>query len=734
MCVGFFGQSLQRTSTGLGSMPRLDWIGTVLTVAIFGILVAPWPSQSPEVRITEFVPSMMTADPRGNLRREGQVRVTSHETLLLAAPESQPTVHWVTAEVPFDTEFSVTVLNRDPGHVFPFQAKVWNPRAEAAVEVWYGPDGAVMAGIRVGNDWRRTARVGSYNVGHAKRWRIVTSVRRVAFEVWGAGERAVFEVDKEAFPLLFEQEAFSLTVYASAPMQASSVTSVRDPIIVVPTQTKYGSTVRSSSFRLLTALLGFASIAWLLTRPRLRLPHSGQRVADWAVMLILTAVSLAVGWLISALPGHPYDVRGALLWSSIAREQGPAAIAGYSLVATAGHAYGGVPFAPVTYQYPPLLTYIFLLAGKVVPPILAERTLKMLAMLAVVGTGGIIFSLLRRLGVNLPLRTLATAAYILNPAILFDSAVWGQSDAFVALFLVVGAAGVALGSPPLLWTGTLLAALTKQTGILFGIPIVILGVARLGIRESVRGIPTAMVIAFLTLVPLFLWGMHPSAVYRPILAVTRGFAVDGANVNAVVSHGAFTLWSGIAILEGARGWERLALPDADSNLLGISYFALSRFAFGFFTGFLALVIFRKSKRSPESILLAMAAYGAGVVLLITRVSPRYTYFGLMFAAASLPWISPWLWVATLIALTSTMLVSMWGVLASVSVWYPGVLPAFDPERFWLNSVMASAIGSDTGITIGSILNTAALLGLFAALWMRGREGAARASGAPVGDQ
>ena len=112
----------------------------------------------------------------------------------------------------------------------------------------------------------------------------------------------------------------------------------------------------------------------------------------------------------------------------------------------------------------------------------------------------------------------------------------------------------------------------------------------------------------------------------------------------------------------------------------------------------------------------VAAYAVGAAILLTRVSPRYLYFGLMFTAAALPWMPRRAGSATLLALSATMLVGMWGTMVFTSVWYPGLLPAFAPGQSWFNTAAAAALGSDLGITLGGLLNLGALLALVFAAW------------------
>ncbi len=690
-------------------------------------MVAPWPTPHPELLVETFDTDLITVNPKGLMARSGQVSLAPRELVLSTVPRSQPTVHLLTAEVPFAAVFSVSVLERSPANVFPFQVKVWNPRADVAVEAWYVPDGTIMAGMRTNERWWLTRQLGEYRQGKTKVWRVGRDSERVVIEVREQSQQAAFEITRARFPSLFEQETLSLTVYASASIGGSSRTVVRDPLLSVPSQTRYGTGVQSPWFRPVVSLAVFFSLLWLIEESRRRLARfaSGLISVNWlakgryrelVIVLILAGVCMFLGWGLSRVPGHPLDTRTVAVWSNIARKFGISAVPERSLLATAGQALGGEPYASLVYPYPPILTYLFWTVGKVAPAERFEETFKMLTTLGVAAGGGVLFALLRRLKVSAALATYAMGAYVLNPAVLFDSAVWGQTDSFVACFLLVGAAGIFLDSAPLIWTGALLALLTKQTGIAFAPVIIALGLAKLGLRQLIKALPSAIMVIFLVLSPAFLAGIHPSAIYRPVVAKVLGWGTirHMEVANALVAQNSFTLWSALASLVEPRPWSWLAFPDFIPSRFGGSYFVLSRATFALFVLLLGVLFLRRKHATLGVIFLTLAAYEVGVAVLLTRILPRYFYFGVMFVAASLPWLSKKVGLTVLATITGTMLVSMWGTLALIAGWYPGLLSAFEPHRSWLNAAAATAL-SRIGLITGGFLNLAVLLVLLMAL-------------------
>jgi len=696
---------------------RLTWSSAYLAVLILAAMLFPWPVPFPEVVLDRFDPTLVLIDPEGILPRSGSVQLTPHELILTTEPRSQPTVHVLTAEVPFTATFTVTVVRRQ-GEVFPFQVKVWDPRSGSALEAWYTPDGTILAGVRKNDQWRRIHLLGTYTPGAADTWWIRRATEEVSMILPGGDGRGGIVVDRRSDPDLVGADVLSLAIYATAPKDGSAMVAVNKPSFTVPKQTRYGTTVNSPWFGPMTGMLIVLSLLWLAPRvPSLTIPRMLSN--DVGVALILGGVVSLLAVALSSSPAHPLDALTARAWSYIAGRYGPQSVVGYSMLASGAAAYAGQPYAPVTYPYPPLLTYMFWLVGSAVPNGQVVPAVRILTTVAV-GVGGVVlFLLLRSLNIARRGALLAAVAYALNPAILFDSAVWGQTDSIVALFLLMGAAGVLLGSAPLLWLALLLASLTKQTGGLFAVMLVPLGLLRFGVRQMLRALSPAIVVGFLALSPLFLAGLHPAAVYRPIITKMLQFGTVRAMevVNAVVSQGGFTPWSAVAYLEGARGVGRMAFPDYVHTRLGPSYFTLSWIVFGLLVLALGTLLLRRRRSINQgSAFLTLAAFSVGAALLLTRVQPRYLYFGIMFTAASLPWMPRWIGGAALAVLSATMLVGMWGMLAFTSIWYEGLVPAFHPDRSWLNGLMTGALSSDIVITLAGVVNVGALLGLLLALW------------------
>jgi dolichyl-phosphate-mannose-protein mannosyltransferase len=169
----------------------------------------------------------------------------------------------------------------------------------------------------------------------------------------------------------------------------------------------------------------------------------------------------------------------------------------------------------------PGLLYFFWVAGEAFrhffspnfPPTWQDRTnqaylrffLRIPALLCNVGIAFIVYRLMRRrYGQTVALW--AVAAYIFNPAVIFESAYYGQTGAVHSLFMLIGVVGLAEGRPAWGWAGLTAGMLTKPQADLFFPLFVFVTAQRYGRRGLVRSLLAAGGTALLMLAPFLLGG------------------------------------------------------------------------------------------------------------------------------------------------------------------------------------------------------------------------------------
>ncbi len=162
--------------------------------------------------------------------------------------------------------------------------------------------------------------------------------------------------------------------------------------------------------------------------------------------------------------------------------------------------------------------------------------------------GAFIFRVLWKRGsVSFNAALLATTAYLFNPALIFDSAYWGQTAAIHVLFMLLSV--IAADRRRYDWAGAALAVaiLTKPQAIAIA-PLILL----LAVREGggLRLVGGAAVATVLITAPFILAGSGGSVVQE---------YAQTAQYHPFVAPNAHNLWW---FITGGRGWQ------SDTNLIG----------------------------------------------------------------------------------------------------------------------------------------------------------------------
>jgi Gpi18-like mannosyltransferase len=137
---------------------------------------------------------------------------------------------------------------------------------------------------------------------------------------------------------------------------------------------------------------------------------------------------------------------------------------------------------------------------------------------------------------------LAGLIYVLHPAVLYDSALWGQTDALYTLFLTLALAGITWKSPELTGASIVFSILTKQQSIVFA-PILL---AALPWKPSMlfRSIGAGLLGGAYILLPFIFRGDFEG--------IFRVFNVVHVLGDSHVSWNAYNLWWAIM---GPHAWD-----------------------------------------------------------------------------------------------------------------------------------------------------------------------------------
>jgi dolichyl-phosphate-mannose-protein mannosyltransferase len=209
---------------------------------------------------------------------------------------------------------------------------------------------------------------------------------------------------------------------------------------------------------------------------------------------------------------------------------------------------------------------------------------------------------------------LATALYAFNPAIIFNTAVWGQFDAIYTFLLVISLM-LSLSSKPELSAVTFtLGLLTKPQSIALLPLIAFLIFKKNGWRRLLTSILAGAATLFVVIIP-FEWSNPVSFLSNIYFGAYEGYAYTSVN--------AFNTWA----LGG------LWVPDTP-----VSFF-IGWSLFGALAAFVLYVLHKRFGASGELLVLFLAfVLFFGFFMLPTRIHERYLFPALSVLALMFPFL------------------------------------------------------------------------------------------------
>lgn len=378
---------------------------------------------------------------------------------------------------------------------------------------------------------------------------------------------------------------------------------------------------------------GAVLFARLLSRA---FPHLGGDGKSERVIFFVMLLALAVRMLFASNPGFVTDTQDYIVWTYklvtyglhtayvpyeglwIA-DQSPVLL---YVIDLAGQVYRAV-FAP-DFLYPAVAGDPSLRALTTNPAALADPTLHVLLripfLLADILTGALVFALVHD-RVSKGVAWVIALAYWFNPAVIWNGAYWGQTDALHTLLVVI--AFVLLGSRRVGWAFIVVgvAAMTKPQSWIFA-PLLLLLAYR---DEKFRGVLRAAVGGIagvvLSLAPMLLVGAGNSML---------SYFLDTVGHHPILTANAHNLWWLLKPNE-------IDYPDTGAvfpnELPWLSYRILSLALFGFFY---VLACF-KLWRAPNSRAWLLAAFAAfAFFILPTEIHENYGFAALALVAVAIP--------------------------------------------------------------------------------------------------
>ena len=346
---------------------------------------------------------------------------------------------------------------------------------------------------------------------------------------------------------------------------------------------------------LLLALLGYS--IYVYAAPLLK---DRDRSLVWAIA-ILSGIAIVKLALLPWFDGYRNDIASYESWALQMAAEGPAGIyrAGYFL------------------DYPPGYLYALWLAGIVAHAVGAGGVMLRMIVEAPALVADFVLALLVFIFVRRTAPARQSAAYVvmllvaLNPALGFDTVVWGQSDSALTVAIMLSAALALDGEFELAWGLAALSVLVKPQALMY---VPVLGwwtLLKLPYSKWWRAALAAAVVVVVGVLPF-----QPGHPWYWILELYHSTAAyyHETSVNA------FNL---MALLGGLRK------PDSDT-VAGLSYFSLGMGLLAPLYGFIGWRLW--NERSPRGLIFGIFAATFGFFMFAPRMHERYLYAGLVFAA------------------------------------------------------------------------------------------------------
>ncbi len=376
--------------------------------------------------------------------------------------------------------------------------------------------------------------------------------------------------------------------------------------------------------------------------------------------------------------GHPFDNAVFKTWIYSGQIDGLQGV--YARSSSAGDSFvrgDNFPWSSLGFGYLPFAAYLMLVLSQLLPSFAAfptqvamfgssslEADVKWLLGLPTLIAGFSIYWIIRKWTQSERRALFAMAIFVLNPAIVFDSVVWGETDALLYLAFTFFAL-FALKRPTLATILFLLALGVKQTGIFLIFPMALVffkhGTSA-SKQTAIAG--KAAAVFFVGIVPLMVGAVLPSALFKPLVAKLGDIGTSAGGVTPLVSPDSYTVWTFFTSLMGISGPQILQFSASIPVLGFLSFSSLGYLSFGLITLIVFVVAQRSARRpGPAFWYWAVAFASVAFTALITGAASRYYTLAIpgLTSAIALNWeeLSARLRVIAGQVLVSVSAVSFW---------------------------------------------------------------------------
>ncbi len=620
------------------------------------------------------------------------------------------------------------------GTGIPLDARLWYPLEANSIDLQFlsGPTRLITASIFDGQHVRLTTQLGTYELGRTYR----------VYVLWKSNHSATFRlvspdgtakqylVDQSSGLDLFNDRYVNLS-FDSVGAGHTQQAEVSNPSLAVPAGTSFASKASDSRLTAATVVI----VVWFLAFVGYRITQAfrnrrpgpppadipSRRVSNskrWRLFAILVPGALVLASVYVALTpidAYPYDRLAQESYAYVIDTYGLGELYSRTAVAPDAAVRGGhSPWSNIPFAYPPVMAYPFwliahiwqLVQGSIAP--MHDRAFQIFwkSVLAsfVLVDAAILFLMLAS-AARYSAALVGTALFAFNPALVFDAAIWGETEALLLAALLMSVFGFVRDKPKLGWTALIIGTMIKQTALLAVPVIAAYAVKKYGLRRSLVAGAWGILIGFAVVSPMILAGYSPITVPTADLAQVLSFAHPPP---VYASSDTFSIWTLVNGFHGLHGFSRIWAPYPLSFAwMNVSYSSVGTIAFaGIVMAMLVRILLSPPSQLSEDVLyLSVAAVMTSYVAFSTAASGRYLLLALPFAILGLRNGHSIARLGLIVALSAISLVSMYGIYMEAAVRgdWPQYYGLGSPTTNALSGAVYHLYVSDFGITLFGIL-------------------------------
>lgn len=494
------------------------------------------------------------------------------------------------------------------------------PRYDASVE-WAPLPDRVLTNIMLSNStWQRSFTVETDEEEQSQ------NLAFISVEAWARGNATIdVRYFDSRFASFNTQRYLQQSTAATLILYASTIAVIT--LSILGFRKEYVDVLLERVKRLLTVFKQLGP-CWRTTNLRDLLSRNRNPIL---ILLLFACLRLGLAGLVY---GHGFDLYTFRVWSFLIKERGVPSVFPFSDVLPP---YSGVR---PTYPYPPIIMYTLAAVSALVPLTsvsdhLFSFIVKTPLLLADIVIGMVSFVIVKKTGHG----KIACLALTLSLMNILDSALWGQFDSFVVLFMILSVWLVLTDRIELGWGIAALALAVKQTALPFLPGLLVLSLRKRRFQETLFGLMTFSLGTIIIWLPLFFNGYSLNFAFQnsglglllPGGALSLSPEIPGTSIDA------FNIWPLITWLNNGVPMRYGVWPGLDdtlpNQLLGLSYYQFGLLLFLVFYGMVLLKIWQPSNVSGDMLkfgLLMLAFF-----MLPTRIHDRYLTFSISFLPLAL---------------------------------------------------------------------------------------------------